>query len=78
MSNSVVVYCGNGGDWEWVSESYAIARWLKVNITENFEIFPHQHGDKSIIVFADENDLLKFFLMYQNYSPYLLPDKDSY
>jgi len=60
---SVVVYCGNGGDWEFERERYFWRKWIEKNVTPGpFVIKPHEEADKAIVTFeADKWD--SFFVL---------------
>lgn len=48
----VVVYCGNGGDWEFERERHYWRKWIERNITTDpFVIKPHEEADKAIVIF---------------------------
>ena len=50
--HSVVVYCGNGGDYEFERDRNLWRLWVKQNITsDHFIVIPHEDADKAIIVF---------------------------
>lgn len=62
-SMSVVVWCGNGGDWEFENDRHWWRTWIKKNITNDaFVIKPHDEADKAIVTFeADKWDT--FFIL---------------
>lgn len=75
--NSVVVYCGNGGDWEYERDRVQWNIWIANNIagcwrvgfytTEGFKITPHREADKAIVEFDDPHNAVIFALKKPEY-----------
>lgn len=75
--NSITVYCGNGGDWEYERDRVWWIIWIDKNIpgcwrigsgTEvGFKIIPHKDADKAIIEFDDPHHAVIFALKKPEY-----------
>ena len=64
-ATSTLVYCGNGGDWEFEQERIYWVVWIKSNLkTDRFKVFSQSGipGDKAIVSFADPKLLTMFIL----------------
>ena len=78
--NSVTVYCGNGGDWEYERDRVWWSIWIDRNIPEcwkigssmtaGFKIIPHKDADKAIIEFDDPHNAVIFTLKKPEYIRY--------
>lgn len=78
--NSVIVYCGNGGDWEYERDRVWWSIWIDMNIPEcwkigysttvGFKIIPHRDADKAIIEFDDPHNAVIFVLKKPEYIRY--------
>ena len=63
----IVVYCGNGGDYEYYQHLAYWAIWIQQNVNgcsfrKNFNIRPHVEADKCFIIFDNEEDAVIFNL----------------
>ena len=61
--DSVIVYCGNGGDFEYEHDKHIWISWLTMSFGHSkFVIRPHRDADKAVIYFFDGRDLTWFLL----------------
>ena len=70
--NSVTVYCGNGGDYEYERDRAWWEIWIAQNIpgcwrvsfytTIGFKVTPHKEANKAIIEFDDPHNATIFAL----------------
>ena len=79
--NSITVYCGNGGHWEWERDKQYWIIWIAHNIpgcsysikyhtyTNGFIISYHDEADKAIIEFDDPHNAVLFALKKPLYPP---------
>lgn len=75
--NTVTVYCGNGGDYEFECDRARWAGWIAQHIpgcwrvgfytTEGFKIITHKEADKAIIHFDDPHNAILFALKAPQY-----------
>ena len=74
--NSVVVYCGNGGDWEYERERVNWIVWIDQHIPGccrigihgvGFRITPHRDADKATVEFDDLHNAVVFALKKPEY-----------
>lgn len=67
MIEEIVVYCGNGGDYEFERDRFYWRCWL-TDHGFNHNVVPHKEGDKAIIQLynANEHDVLMFNLKAPN------------
>jgi hypothetical protein len=74
---SIVVYCGNGGDWEFECDRVYWRQWIGTNIPHckfissgcdiGFSITAHQQADKAIVHFYHSESALVFCLTSPEY-----------
>lgn len=76
VMNSVVVYCGNGGDYEYERDRANWIVWIDQNISGcwriglwcvGFSITPHLDADKAIVKFDDPHNAVIFALKKPEY-----------
>ena len=74
--NSVVVYCGNGGHYEYERDRANWIVWIDRNISGcwriglqcvGFGITPHRDADKAIVEFDDPRNAVIFALKKPEY-----------
>lgn len=65
----IVVYCGNGGDFEFEQERVWWRQWIEKNLPGcgPFVIKPHEQGDKAYIIFEAEKWNSVFLLKAPQY-----------
>lgn len=68
----VQIWCGNGGDYEWLVDAYDINDWLKNTLGEPFEINSHRLGTRAVLRVYSKFALLKFYMIAGDYPRYRL------
>lgn len=65
----LIVYCGNGGDWEFERDRIYWRQWIYENIPacEHFVIKPHEQADKAYLIFEAEKWNTIFLLQAPQY-----------